>query len=82
MRKIEVGHQVQVARDIFRIADVNGTRTRILYAKEGETGVVVETFKTVPYRNGSALVWHAKVRMGGPTSPLKTFRVTSLTRLT
>lgn len=71
-RKIEVGHQVEVARKI--------TRKEGVYAEAGERGVVVEIFRQA--RTGSGpLAWYAKVRMGGPTAPLKTFRLTSLDRL-
>lgn len=71
MRKIEIGHEVEVARAIFR--------DRTLYAAQGEIGEVIGVFKTQPYRHGSTVVWHAKVRMEG-SGVIKTFRVTSLTR--
>lgn len=44
----------------------------IIYAKEGEIGVVTEIFSTYSY---SRLVYHAKVLIEGK---IKTFRFTSL----
>ena len=43
-----------------------------VYAKEGETGTVLETFRTW------TSTWHAKVLINGK---IKTFRLTSLEKL-
>jgi hypothetical protein len=70
MRKISVGDDVIVARDI--------TRREGIYATAGETGRVVETFRPPSSAAHQLGPWYAKVRMAGGV--LKTFRVTSLER--
>ena len=79
-QRFNVGDAVFVNKDIERVVEGNSGRVLGPYAKEGERGVVVGTFR--PPSSGAGLLqpWYAKVRMdaGGK---VKTFRLTSLTRV-
>lgn len=72
-QRFNVGDTVFVNKDISRVEGP--------YAKAGERGVVVGTFR--PPSSGAGLLqpWYAKVKMdvGGK---VLTFRLTSLTRVT
>ena len=70
--------RVQVKRDIFRwsFATGGGVQEEVLYAKEGEQGVVTDLFLS---DNGSGYgKWNAKVLIEGQ---IKTFRLTSLEKI-
>lgn len=74
MKKIEVGHEVEVLRDIKRVEGP--------YAKAGEAGVVIEVFfntARTPRQGNHPQNWNAKVKMAA--GGIKTFRVTSLGRV-
>lgn len=68
-KKINVGDAVVVNKDI--------TRREGPYARDGERGVVEETFRPPSSAACKFQPWYAKVRMDG-TGVIKTFRLTSL----
>jgi hypothetical protein len=85
---ISKGHRVKIARDIkrggfgsFRADGVwHETPGPQLYAKAGDEGEVVETFRSQAQDGpGVGGTWAAKVKMDAD-GKIKTFRLTSLTR--
>lgn len=75
---MKIGDRVRLKRDIYRIQrdEINQCQ-EVLYAKEGDTGVVLDIFKTNidGSRKGTLNV---KVEMDGQ---IRTFRMTSLETL-
>lgn len=67
-----VGHKVVVNKDIYRMKD----QVRSIYAYQGETGIVVQVFKSGEDLHDPR--WNAKVLIEGK---IKTFRLTSLEKI-
>lgn len=81
MKRLVKGDKVVVNKDHFRIETVECTEPIVetmLYAKAGETGVIVETFAREREARGGKNRWFAKVLID---EKIKTFRLTSLTKL-
>ena len=87
--RYNVGNTVKVNKNIYRISNDNPpppwppaswdeprvVPAHVLYASEGETGVIVEIFRPTPTGGGEVKALCAKVKIG---DKIKTFRLTSL----
>lgn len=94
---IDKGHRVRVNKDIHRVAYwEHGTMevipgvivpaqipTHVLYAKKGEEGVVLETFRSTCAGGSKRGAWYAKVLMIDEfgNKAVNTFRLTSLEKI-
>lgn len=72
----KVGDRVCVKREIQRVPQ-SGGRSFEVYAQEGETGTVVDIFRSFPGGNPPEVI-NAKVAIDGA---IKTFRLSSLRKL-
>lgn len=70
---IRAGDVVSVLRNISRKEDIH-------YAYMGDSGIVLEVFKAGTSAEYSRKTLYAKVKMDLPGNPIKTFRLTSLSR--
>lgn len=74
--RYNVGNTVKVNKNIYRVSYDNPSRHAVvLYASEGETGVIVEIFRPIPTGGGEVKALCAKVKI---QDKIKTFRLTSL----
>ena len=89
--RYNVDDTVKVNKNIYRISNDNPPPSKelylvswdeprvvpahVLYASEGETGVIVEIFRPIPTGGGEVKALCAKVKIG---DKIKTFRLTSL----
>ena len=73
--KYNVGNTVKVNKNIYRVSYDIIPSGHVLYASEGETGVIVEIFRPTPTGGGEVKALCAKVKI---QDKIKTFRLTSL----